>query len=175
MENFNQQMIDQETGEVIDIAQFNEEQIKTLDLPRVARALKALEKKMENIGDYLREETDRITELCDAKMQPLNNQYSFLFSRARELYEAQSEKSLDYPGLGKFVTIKGREYVDDEVYQEMTDEQKQDLHTRRSEFFKVKTTVTPDKKAIKEELKERAVGGFVIGTHEDKFQFKVEE
>lgn len=170
------EMIDQETGEVLDVEDFTESQIKTLDLPRIARALRSIQGKIENISAYQDEEIDRIQALCIQKIDSLVRQYGTLLSQAEHLYqEIGGDKSISYPGLGKFAIHKGREVVIDKQFIAMTEDERAYIQNENADLFVIRTVVRPDKKAIKEALKsDRQVPGFEIHRSGNMFKFKVE-
>ncbi len=176
LEQIDGQWFDPETGEVVDVMEVDVELIKTLTLPHLARQMRALQLRSTMIEEYRQAELNRIDELCDAKVKPMEERVAYLGILAKELYEQAGGEKKEYPGLGTFSTTKSHEYVDTESYDAMSDDEKAVLRKKHSGLFRFNpATVHPDKAAIKKAIKsDGPVEGFSIGRNDDLFTFKPE-
>jgi len=170
------QMIDMSTGEVVDTAEsLREADITVEDLPQVARVLRALQRRMDMIHEYEEREIERIHAICNGKATGVKEQFEFFKQKARLLMESCEAKRKEYPGLGSFSFRTGVEKVVDELYVAMGADVKSGLHAAHEDMFRTKTTVAPDKKAIKEAIKSgKEVPGFFVVKSEPTFNFKPE-
>ena len=168
--------IDPDTGEIIDFAT----EVVVADLPKMARGLRYRQAEIKRLSDYRDKEVNRIVESVDHKINKISTQMAFVENRARELMRTTGEKKLEYPGLGFFRFGQTRVKVDDTAYYEMSDVERDALYVMWSDNtvppFKTKTTITPDKKVIKEIIdKFGDISGFTLTEPEETFTFKPEE
>lgn len=171
-----------ETGEVLDDVIVNTTlTLTTEQIPKLARQIRAGMARLHLIEEFEKQEIGRIRESCQVKSEQIQRSVDFLIERTRQFAEQAGHKKLEYPGLGTFKTNTGREFVDDSGYQQMSEEERVLLQNRQQGFFRVKTTVTPDKAEIKKRLKEIEAGtsestlsGFEMKRHPDSFVFVAE-
>ena len=176
LEEMDGKVFDPETGEVYDIEDAREDQIKIYDLPKTARNLKALRSRMMGVEAYRESEMNRINEICDAKRLSQGKQEEYLLTRAEELFRETDGSTIDYGGLGKFRDVKGREYTSTEGYDGMDKEKQLEVREAYPQFFKTKKTVKPDLTEIKARIKEgtTTISGFSVERRNDRFEFKEE-
>ena len=169
-------IVDPETGEVRDVMEYEQSQIMTLDLPKLARATRAVRGRIAIITEYRDQELSRINDICEAKVAKLANQESYLMKRSRDLFKQTDGKAIDYPGLGKYKTIKGREYVSTADYDNMSEARRAEVRVGCSQLFNVKTNIAPNLKEIKDHIKKgtTTIPGFSLERREDRFDFKEE-
>lgn len=173
-------LIDPETGELIERDQTEGLEPLTPDhLPKLARRIIHDKQRLKMILQFKDAEIARIKECCDHRIAILESHIAYCTEGLAKPLVPSS--GVEFPGLGKFKHRKGREYVEDEAYQEMTPEEQTRVQTQRPGCFKVKTTVTPDKKEIKARLEdhrdgrsEADVDGFEIKRHPETFVFEPE-
>lgn len=167
--------VDPETGEIID-----SDPSLTVDLPLVARRMRELSDSIESFNVYRTEELNRIAESCDAKIDRLNKQMLFWQNQAEVVMTKTGEKKIEYPGLGTFKYVKSRDRVVTEKYDVAGPAVQQAIQADEPEWFNVKTTVTPDKKTIKNLLKNadhdntKILDYFSIKNDGEKLTFKPE-
>lgn len=168
-------VIDPETGEIMEEIR----NLETVDLPLIARQMSSIQFEVDRIETFRNQEAERILAIGLAKIVQLEKQYNFFQGKAHLLFDISEErKRLEYPGLGVFRYRKMRERIDATVYDAMTDDEKLHVQNERKGCFIKKTTITPDKKAIKAQLElvakgesEVDVDGFRIVCSPDKFEF----
>lgn len=169
--------INPETGEV----EGEERLLITEDLPLIARQMRALYSKIEMIKLFRDKEAERIMSVCTEKMVRLEKQVTYFESLAEQLVREIPDRKVDYPGLGRFRFRKMPDKVDVSDYDAMSDDEKLSVRNRHQGCFRVKTTVTPDKRKIKGLLDDIAAGksdaqieGFQVQVGGEKFEFKPE-
>lgn len=166
--------VDTETGEIVAEAY----ELESDDLPKIARQMRALAGQAAIIGKYQSAEILRITDFCDHKAMRLTKQYEYYEQVAQRILEQSGQKKIEYPGLGTLRFRKMPEKVDTSAYDAMSDAEKLHVQNERKGYFNTKTTVTPDKKAIKAQLRlfeagesEVDIRGFKVIRPPDKFEF----
>ena len=172
--------IDPKTGELYEYGDEPELGLTPDHLPKLARRIRHDMNRLKMIEKFQSDELSRIAECCDSRIAALQAQIDYCtHTLAKSLVP---NEGVELPGLGKFKFRKGREYVDDEAYQKMTQEEQTHVQTHRPGCFKHKTTITPDKSIIKARLEdfkggrsEADVEGFEIKRHPEVFEFKPEE
>lgn len=177
-------LIDPETGEFYDpdFEVAGGPPLTSDHLPKLARRIIHDTYRIKMIQQFKDDELARIRECCNARIFALEKQIDYCREQlAKPVVDGISSRTMELPGLGKFKFRKGREYVEDEAYQEMTPEEQTRVQTQRPGCFKVKTTITPDKKEIKARLEdfkggrsEADVEGFEIKRHPEVFVFEPE-
>lgn len=160
--------IDPETGEVI-----TEQPITTELLPRVARRLTANRQELAEKTDVIKREIDRLMSVLDLYTTKYNRIEAYLLAQCEMLMRESGKDKLDYPGIGKFQIGMTRASVDSQQYEGFDDDQKADVHKQVPGCFRVKTTISPDKRAIMALLKDgQDIPGFQINEPVEKFEFK---
>lgn len=166
------EFVDIDTGEVCD----PNLTVVVEDLPRLARQLRAILKRMDMIEDYRDQETERIRAICNAKMVTLEASYSQLMAMSEGLMKEAGKERLEYPGLGVLRFGQTRESVNDDEFLILDDGTKDAMPKQYPSLFVIKTTSRPDKKAIMVELKSgRDIPGFRINKKRETFVFKAEK
>jgi len=180
-------VIDTSTGEVIGFADggatLRLTELKVEELPRILRAVRSLERRQEMIQKYARQESDRIMVACQSKMNKLGQQVSYLSSTAERMLSQIGERKMEYPGLGVVRWRKVPASVDTSKFDELDLPDKFSLGAPGnvlSDYLRTKTTITPDKAAIKKALKTDELRGaveslFSLTEPGDKFEFKFEQ
>ena len=164
--------IDPDTGEIT----ATDHELSVAVLPKMARSLRAIERQMEMVAEFRKDELSRISESCDHKINKLRERAATLTSLAQTIAKSTGEKKLEYPGIGYFRFGTTREAVDDSDYQAMPDDEKAKLHNNYQGCFRSKTVTTPDKKWIKGSIEQgQPVPGFVIKDKEETFTFHKED
>lgn len=173
-------LVDPETGEIItEIAP----DARTEILPQVARTLRAMHWKRQIIETYLKEEVERITEICGHKLSGIDASITHFEGTAQRIMAAEGYnsddakmKKLSYPGLGAFRFGKTRESVNDDEWNEWSDEEKAALHSENMAAVNQKVKYVPNKKWIHATLETGGkIRGFSINEKHETFTFKPEE
>jgi hypothetical protein len=170
--------VDTLTGEIFEVA--DNAKIVVEDLPKVCRALRAIQRKQQVIADYLSYETERLTAFCSAKSTPLVQQEERLMQIAEGLLVTSGERRLAYPGLGVVRFVAGRESVKTEGWDALDERGKIEMSKVNQGAFRVKTVIEPDKKEIAKRLKDGSTStvplaaAFGIDVAPDHFDFKAE-
>lgn len=175
-------LIDPETGELIERDQTEGAEPLTPDhLPKLARRIRHDTRRLEMIRKFRKDELARIGECCDHRIAALEAQIAYCTETLAKPLVA-GRKLTEFPGIGTFKLRDGREYVDDEAYQKMTQEEQTRVQSQHPGCFKHKTTITPIKNEIKVRLEdfrggqsEADVEGFEIKRHPETFKFEPEE
>ena len=180
LETFDDFSIDPETGEILD-GEDRRDAITT-DLPRIARALSAIERKIEITERFKQEEIARLSTHCDHKTGMLDAQRLRLMATAEQLHGTSGQKRLDYPGLGAFSVHKGRAKLNSTDFDNASREVQEQAAMLEPDLIKSTTTLKPDKKAIKKLLEEHdfateaaLIKLFQVVIGPDKFVFKRED
>jgi hypothetical protein len=171
------ELVDPETGEILDVPFADPaDKITVEDLPRVARSLRTLAQRMGEILEFRRAETERIAAHCDRKVERAQQSHDYLLGIARTLMASTEERRLEYPGLGVLKFGTTRESVNTEGYDALTPEEKEELHAEFPGLFRIKTTVSPDKKEIMATSKAGVLPtpGFTTNPKQETFTFKAE-
>lgn len=164
--------VDTNTGEIL----VDGQQITTSDIPKLAWAIRAYQRRADMIERYKQERIQTIFAKCDQKIEQLNQTADFLINRVKGLMIAIDERRLEYPDLGVFRFGTTRESVNDDEYQAMDDDHRAEIQNSNRECFRIKTTVSPDKKIILDRLKSGIViPGFAIREKIETFEFKPEK
>ena len=166
------EMIDHETGEIIE---GYDPTIK--DIPMMARRIREGRAEMEKIKKYQAEECQRIVESSQHEISKLEKNEQYWLLKAEGLMRSADEKKLHYPGLGKLWLGASPSKVDDTGYGEMTDDEKIVLQENARRYFRTttKTTVSPDKKTIKEAIMNGTIiDGFIVRGGHEILKFKEE-
>jgi len=172
-----EELIDEETGEIIEQVEGEDRSnVTTADLPRICRAMAALDRRQGMIELYLKQEVERLKYSCESKLAALSKQRSFLESVAEGLFRATGEKKIDYPGLGTIRMGHTRESVDSSVYDGLSPEDQAVIQKEYAAMFRTKVIVSPDKKAIKKTITDDGdtVPGFTVAPKVEKFEFRAE-
>jgi len=171
--------IDPETGEII----ADPLQVQVQDLPDVARRIRALQRRVDIIREFERQEIERIAGACSKKVLAMEAQVDWFISRAEQLLAETGKDEIDYPGLGKFRFGMTRESVVTEVWDNMSDEDKRRVHVNNTMIFHdparkdVLERISPDKREIARRLKNGTLHPdvFRLSEKERVFQFKPEK
>ena len=167
IEDYDNAYIDPETGEIKDNFTF-----KADHLPMIARQVRAIDGNINTIRKYMQDECNRIVAHCEAKINSLEQSREFLIMKALP-FVPMDQRKLDLPGIGVFKWKKGSEIVDSRGYDDLEEGAKCRTQGNYEECFRTKTTVTPDKNAIKVTLKNGGkVPGFMLYRKADHFDFK---
>lgn len=175
--------VDTETGEIIEPANG----ITIEHLPRVGMSINQIAIDADHLmnprlpGDCLCKfcYLGRIKAHYDKAVEGFSNRRTFWIEKARGLVEATGQRSLDYPGIGRFGLRKGSPHVDRTKYDSLPAEDQEALYAEAvaecRDSFTAKTTVKPDMAKIKADLKAgNDVPGFSLKTNADTFSFKSE-
>jgi len=172
--------IDPETGEVCEFEVAGDAILTPDHLPKLARRIRHDMQRLKMIEKFQDDEIARIKDCCFNRIQALYSQIDYCTNTLAKSLVPSS--GVEFPGLGKFRFRKGREFVDDEAYQKMTQEEQTRVQSQRPGCFKHKTTITPDKGEIKARLEDFAGGrseadveGFEIKRHPEVFIFVPEK
>jgi hypothetical protein len=173
-------LVDLETGEIT--TDFGTDATTEI-LPQVARTLRAMHWKRQTIEKYLADEIERITAICDHKVAGIDGSIAHFEGTAQRIMAAEGYnsddakmKKLSYPGLGAFRFGKSRESVNDDVWNEMTDDEKVALYNSNMAAIDQKVRYQPNKKWIKEALNSGGeIQGFSMNGQHETFTFKPEE
>ncbi len=173
-EMVDESLVDMETGEVVDAFELGKTTVIE-DLPRYARALRALEARTEMVKKYRAEETERIQAICDAKITKFAETQHFLTSIASGLMKESGKDKLEYPGLGTFRFGMSKVSVNTDEYDALPDDKRDAFQSANVGWFRKKTTIDPDKKKIRATLESKEpVQGFSLNKKHETFTFKVE-
>lgn len=176
MNQFDDFTVDPETGEIVD-AGVTRDPI-TEDLPRIARALRSIDKKIKENEEFIKIEIERIRAFSEATNESLYNQHRGLAAHAQQLMKAEDKDRLVYPGLGTFKWQKGRSKVMTKGWDEADYESHISIAMANPKLFKTKQVVLPDKREIKNALQGETSneirGLFSVFTPDDTFVFKGE-
>ena len=165
------EFVDPETGEILE----TENKIVLEDLPKIARSLQTQTMRMAVIKKFRDDEVARITAHCDRKTETLQGSFDYLLGMAKTLMAGADKKRLEYPGLGVLKFGTTRESVDTSGYDDLPDEEQEELQADWPSLFRIKTTVSPDKKAIMATIREGAQFiGFKVNEKRETFIFKAE-
>lgn len=170
-------IVDTESGEIVDaVEQATTIEHTVADLPKLGRALRHLARRIEALSQYEKAEVERVTAVVNHERGKLQENYNWILDHSRQLMESDGQKSLHYPGLGRFAFRKGSLVVDISEYEQADDKQKRQTQQAHPQAFTTKTTVTPDKKSIKTMNEGGAtVPGFSVVRKLDSFAFKCED
>lgn len=170
-----EELVDMETGEVVDAFKLGQTTVIE-DLPRYARALRALEARVEMVKKYRAEETERIQAICDQKVTKFEETKHFLTTIASGLMKEAGKERLEYPGLGTFRFGMSLVSVNTDEYDSFMPVEKESFQSANVGWFRTKTTIAPDKKKIKATLDSgEPVQGFSLNQKHETFGFKVEK
>lgn len=167
------QIIDYETGEIIEIEHKTAEDI----LPRLARTTRALDLEIERLNKYKETEVSRIVESVDFKVKGLEDRRTRILEMSRQLLEQENTNFRDYPGIGKFQVRKSPDSIDISVYESLPDSLKQQTMAKYPSLFKTTTTVRVDKKEVMGLIKENldpVPDGFFLVKGDKKIYFNKE-
>ena len=165
------EFVDIETGELLDPSL----SVVVEDLPRLARQLRAIEKRAEIIVEYRDQEVARIRAICNRKLGVLGDSQSRLMAFAEGLMRGTGKERLEYPGLGVLRFGATRESVSDIEFLAFDEGARDAMPKQYPSLFVTKTITRPDKKAIMAELKNgRDIPGFKINQKRETFLFKAE-
>ena len=113
--------------------------------------------------------------MAQRRKEHYDKQESFFLAAAKDKLESTGEKKLEYPGLGAIRFRKMPVVVDTAEYDALDDDKKHEVQSKFRDLFRVKQTVSPDKKAIKAVLDGGSrIDGFDLRYQADKIEF-VEE
>lgn len=141
--------VDEETGEIL-VPEGADP--KTETLPRLARAMVTLKRRIAMIEAYRKAEVERITASCDNRAAKLAEQLTYLEQTANGVFSVVGEKKLEYPGLGVFRLSKTRVSVDSSDFDSWGKDLRDRLAAADETLFRSKTVYSPDKDAIKKAL-----------------------
>lgn len=162
-----QLLVDPETGEVL------ASDPSEADLPKLARAIRSHQRKIEKYGEFGRQQVEQITRSVERAVERERQTIEILHQKAKLIVSAMDGQKAVMPGIGRFRFRKMPVSVDDTAYQGLPEELQLSVRSAHEDLFKTKTTVTPDKKAIKAFLQTGAdVTGFALTSPEDVFEFK---
>ena len=165
--------IDETTGEVMSE---QGEDLKLRRLPSLGRAMRRVQDDIEFNDAYRRAEIERINGLCRLKDDRLRRHMKYLRQAAEAAFTQTGEKRLEYPGLGIYRYSKTRVTVDAETWDAMPADERDRIAKENATFFREKTTVAPDKKAILDYLSmDGKVPGFTLRGGDREFDFVVEK
>lgn len=173
-------LFDPNTGEVIGaddvvLTTSNAGEIRATALPKLARALRSIQRQVDRLAEYQTAEVERIRSITQHRIDALTSQRDYILKVAESMFGTLGEKKIEYPGLGSFRRVKGRESVNSDEYDAMPDEMKKAVQSAWSNYFTTKTVVSPNKKDILVGLKEGApIEGFIVNEAGEKFEFKGE-
>ena len=177
METAQELLYNPQTGEVIDEPPEAEDKLRSEYLPAIAYRIRAYLHRIDLITEYHR----NVMAMCKERAEKYRSQIEYLTNRAKLVLEQLGEAKLEYPGLGVFKTIKGREYVDNSAYESMSDDEKLKVQSIHKGCFSTRKVTMPDLREIAKRLKEFAAGesevkipGFEIKRSDDRFTFKPE-
>lgn len=143
-----QELIDEQTGEIFEI-----ENPTIDDLARICRALRATEAHQRMTEQYLKDEIDRLSSFCQAKLDSLAAQHTHLSGIAEGLLRSSGKERLEYPGLGVVRFGQTKESVDTTGYDELSLKDQKDIQVSYPELFNTTVKVLPGKKAIATAIK----------------------
>ena len=170
--------------EILDIEPV-QEPTELTDLSWIGRAIVANSARAATIKDFRDKEVEKIKACCDQKIERLTEDSAHLEGMASVVmkahdysYENKNLRKYDMPGIGAFRFSVTRESVDTSGYDDLPVEVRVEAQSKLPVLFKTKTTVTPDKKRIAEEMnnirQELEDMGFKLKPKTDKFEFKPE-
>lgn len=144
------------------------------NLHLAARALGALDSRVAMIEKYRADEVGRINEFCNQRINRYTERIAYLLDSVKLAMESGGARKAEFPGLGKFSFVKGREAVDDSTYGDMSTEEQSKVQAEWPGLFRTTVKVAPDKKAILSWIKESGEmpPGFGIRPATEKFTFK---
>jgi len=163
-------LVDPETGEILE-----DQTVVVEDIPRIARRIALDRQKIEGRVGTINREISRLEAIRQMYYDKHADREKFLMKLVKDMMGHANKDELEYPGIGKFRYGTTREKVDDSEYMAASDDEKAEIHSSHSNLFVVKTTVRPDKKAIKEAIGDgNPVPGFDLIGKFKKFEFKPE-
>lgn len=165
-EQIEDEIIDPQTGEIISSDPRED------DLPRIARALKSINRKIDRAEEMRRQQIEQINADFDNYVQQRETTRDILLQKARLLVEQTEDQKYKVGGVGTFRFRKLPPKVDDTDYREvLTEIEIQHLHKDMPQYFVTKVAVSPDKKAIKEALANgEQIPGFSLPEREPVFE-----
>lgn len=161
--------VDLETGEVI-----HDEAITIKVLPRVARRIIANRESVSERTDTIDREIERLQAIRDIYTNQQRKVEVYLLDQCERLMKETGQEKLHYPGIGRLRWRKLPVSVNTDGYDAMNDDEKAKARVGYYGAFHIKTTVTPDKKAIMAILKSGDFPGFKLNEPAPKFEFKAE-
>jgi len=186
MHRIEDELIDEQTGEIIEgsfdavnailVGDANAPTVESL--PKILRALRAVERQMDMVKAYREAEQERINALCQQKLERLTLQYVTLKGLSFQMLRASGQKRLDYPGLGVVRFGSTRESVNTEKWDALTPDEKKARKDTMWSCLTVKETIAPNKPEIMKQIKNGVSDVcdlFHINEKQETFIFKAEE
>ncbi len=130
----------------------NKAVLTDLDLSSLTRSLKKRYTQIEKLQSLEKEEVNRIKECTQEEIRKIQGSIDFLENMAIQKLKAKNETRFHFPSVGKLSIATKAVSVDDEAYKAMAEEEKALIHKQCPDFFTEKTTISPNKKLIKEFL-----------------------
>ena len=180
-ENDQPNYVDPETGEV----NVTDRDIIANDiLPRLARWMKSIDRKIRHIEQYDAYQCNTIREFCARKIKPLKKQRTEIIAQVAQMIErvlprkmdgSLRAKSHDVLGVGAFGLRDSAPGVDkvNSSYFVLVDKEKLLAHNKNLELFEVRTIVEPKLSIIRKRLADgEEVPGFVLSKPKRTTYFK---
>jgi len=167
------------TGDVLDA-----ERITLEELPKVGRWIAAVDRKLAHLKEpdvrcscdccNLSREIARLKAIAENRAEQLERQRSRMLTGAANLVTATGQRSLRYPGIGRFGFRAMPERVDSSGWDRLDEGSRNVVVANHPDLFRVK--VEPDRTAIKAALRDKPETNlpFTLERGEDKFEFKAE-
>lgn len=169
--------------EILDIEEIEEPKDLT-DLSWVGRAITANNRQIDLIKDFASKEVEKIMACCNRKMEQLGESNDYLTGMASVVmkshdysYDNKNMRKYLMPGIGTFRFSVTRESVDSSEYDAADEQTQEAFKSGWPSLFKTKTTISPDKKLIKEALSDGTLletTAFKLKPKFEKFEFKGE-
>jgi hypothetical protein len=167
------------TGDVLDA-----ERVTLEELPKVGRWIAAVDRKLAHLKEpdphcscewcNLSREIARLKAIAENKAEQLEVQRARMLTGAANLVTAIGQRSLKYPGIGRFGYRVMPERVDTSTWDKLDQGSRDEVVANHRDLFRVK--VEPDRTAIKDVLRQQPdlALPFSLERGEDKFEFKAE-
>ena len=167
--------------EILDIEEIQEPKELT-DLSWIGRAIAANSNQITLIKEFRDREVEKIKACCDQKIEKLTEDSSYKEGMAYVVmkthgytYDDKNMRKYQMPGIGTFRFSVTRESVDSSEYDEADDQTKAGIQAGFPTLFSTKTTISPNKKALKTFFSNGdVVSGFKLKPKFEKFEFKGE-
>ena len=167
--------------EILDIEEIQEPKELT-DLSWIGRAITANNRHIAQIKEFRDSEVEKIKACCDQKFEKLTEDSSYKEGMASVVmkthgytYDDKNMRKYQMPGIGTFRFSVTRESVDSSEYDEADDQTKAGIQAGFPTLFSTKTTISPNKKALKTFFSNGdVVSGFKLKPKFEKFEFKGE-
>jgi len=154
------------------------------DLGWMGDAIVANNHRAKTIKEYRDARIEKIKATCDQKLESLtedNNRLEAMASNVMKAhgycYDNKNLRKYDMPDVGFFRFSVTRESVDSSEYDGLDEDGQEAFKSGWPSLFKTKTTISPDKKLIKEALSDGTLletTAFKLKPKFEKFEFREE-